>query len=284
MPVPLEPVFPFRWNLAKRSELGRLIEDLTAEDGDWLVEHLCPVVARVIAFAGDSDLYFVGRSPESLFDYLSGLLFDSTWAGRLHLLHFSTLYWRDTGGSIKELRRYLGHLHMDPLTLARRPRPVAFIDVVDSGSTFGSLIRILHRWSDQTGGDWAAIRHKIRLVGLTWCQKSSPKTWRWQQHARWIALLQSGAVKNLSVEGDLMSYLGGGQSKVTQSYVPARWGDPSIARPQYDAATLQALCEAVALFDAGREPIQRARFAQALARQPAMQHAWFRALISELHH
>ena len=283
MSAPLEPVFPFRWNLAKRSELGRLIEDLTAEDGEWLVEHLCPVAARVIAFAGDSDLYFVGRSPESLFDYLSGLLFDTSWAGRLHLLHFSMRRFSVTDGKINQLHSYLTHLNLEPGVLARRLRPVAFIDVVDSGGTFRGLISILHRWAAQTSGDWEAIRRKIRLVGLTWREKSSPKTWRWQQHARWITLLQRGAVKNIAVDRHLLTYLAAVQTKVTQSYPPSRWGDPSITTPQYDAATLQALRLAVALFDAGREPRQRARFAQALARQPAMQHVWFRDFVGELH-
>src|SRR3954454_11432729 len=80
---------PFRWNLAKRSELGRLVEGLRPENETWLEDALVPVLARVLAYSDDGDLFFVGRSPESLFDYLSGLLFDTSWAGRLHLLHYS---------------------------------------------------------------------------------------------------------------------------------------------------------------------------------------------------
>ncbi|NLC24613.1 MAG: hypothetical protein GX776_09170 [Oxalobacter sp.] len=40
---------------------------------------MLPCCARIIAFAGNSDLVFVGRSPESFFDLLSGMLFDTTW-------------------------------------------------------------------------------------------------------------------------------------------------------------------------------------------------------------
>jgi NAD(P)-dependent dehydrogenase (short-subunit alcohol dehydrogenase family) len=33
--------------------------------------------ARILAFAGDADLFFVGRSPGGLFDYLSGILLET---------------------------------------------------------------------------------------------------------------------------------------------------------------------------------------------------------------
>jgi hypothetical protein len=309
----MQPIYPFRWDITKRSQLGRLLDEPVMDPDVWLQEEvsrlrggsggrfwveyarwieaeLLRATARTLGYAGNSDLYFVGRSPESLFDYLSGLLLATSWAERSHLLHFSMSYTdtselaREYPAELGEMRRYLTHLQLDPAGLLQRDRPVAFVDIVVSGRTLGNLIRLLHGWAGETGADWKAIQRKIHLVGLTERTETSPKTWRWQQHAPWVALLMPGAVKNVSIPADLLHYLGGQQAKVTQSFPPWRWADPSITLPQYDPPTLMALRRAVAFFDAGRTRAHRQRFARALSRQPAMAHAWFRDLVHELNH
>jgi hypothetical protein len=50
---------PFRWNLARREQLGRLVEGAPAELGS-IVRDLRDCCARVMAQAGDSRLMFVG--------------------------------------------------------------------------------------------------------------------------------------------------------------------------------------------------------------------------------
>src|SRR5918997_5672877 len=80
---------PFRWDLTRRNQLGNLIAGERAWAYDAFPDHLLPCCSRVLAFAGDSDLVFIGRSPESIFDHLSGLLFSTSWFDRLELLHFS---------------------------------------------------------------------------------------------------------------------------------------------------------------------------------------------------
>jgi hypothetical protein len=282
------PVQPFRWNLAKRSELGRLIEDLTPDDEAWLETALLPVLARVLAYSDDGDLFFVGRSPESLFDYASGLLFDTSWAGRLHLLHYSM--WGNSVNRLEtehpralvDLRRYLTALALDPLGIKNRPRSVTLVDLVSNGTTFDSLIQVLYEWCAATTGDWEAIQDKLHIVGLTFQQPTSPKTWRWQQHSEWVDRLGRGRVKNISIAHDLYRYIGDNQPKMALSYPPWRWGDPAVTHPRYDEPTLQALRLAVSLFDAGRTREQRQRLVTALAGQPAMRYAWFRRLITEL--
>lgn len=307
----MQPIYPFRWDIMKRSQLGRLLDGPVADPYAWIEQELTGSPwndsprtgsaqyawfmrelvrsgARALAFAGDADLYFVGRSPESLFDYLSGLLFGTPWAGRPHLLHFSARGYSLTGiaqsdpAAVHEFRRYLAHLALDPPGLVRRERPVAFVDVVASGGTLEQLIGFLYQWCRELGGDWDAVRRKLRIVGLTPQAKTSPKTWRWQQHADWVARLEPGAIKNVAIPGGFFYYLAGAQTKLTQSFPPWRWADPTITLPRYDTPTLMALGRAVALFDAGRARAHRARFARELSRQPAMAHAWFRALVREL--
>lgn len=179
---------PFRWDLTQSTHLGNLVAgERAASYGDFL-DHLLPCCSRLLAFAGNSDLIFVGRSPESIFDHLSGLLFDSVWFDRLELLHFSMRFREESEirkehpEAIEAMRSYLQQLGLHPEGLATRRRPAAFIDLVSTGDTFGRLTTFLHNWARDIQYDWKAVRRRIRLVGITERTKTSPKTWRWQQH------------------------------------------------------------------------------------------------------
>jgi len=306
----MHSIAPFRWNIRKRHQLGTLLEHHTlhvapsvaadvarlgrlsgtihGEPYTWLVDELTRCSAKLVALAGNADLCFVGRSPESVFDYLSGLLLTTSWHDRLSLLHFSFRFGNmnelqgDMPHALSAFQQYLTALQLDPVALMRRPRPVALVDIVATGSTFGNLITLLHAWCHASGSDWHALQHKLRIVGLTQRTKTSPKTWRWHQHAPWVALLAPGTIKNVSIPAALFHYLGEAQTKVSRSYAPPRWGNPDVALPQYDPQTLQALALAVALFDHGQHPAQRAAWTQVLRQQPAMQQVWCRDLVREL--
>ena len=279
---------PFRWDLTRRNELGSLVVGEAATTYESFPDHLLACCSRVVAFAGDSDLIFVGRSPESVFDHLSGLLFDTPWFSRLELLHFSMRFREEAEirkeypGAVKAMRAYLERLGLHPGSLAARERPVAFIDLVATGDTFGRLVAFLHNWSQEIGYDWNAARRRLRLVGITERRKTSPKTWRWQQHAAWLPLLGKGAVKNVSIPFDLWNYLGNYQDKVSLSYTPSRWGDSALASPTHYERQLKALRLAFKLFESGRARGQREQFVSLLVREPAMKYAWFRMLVQEL--
>ncbi|HEU5367951.1 MAG TPA: hypothetical protein VFU69_05790 [Ktedonobacterales bacterium] len=280
---------PFRWNIQKRSELGSLLDGPTAEAYPGFLDDLLPCCARIIAFAGDSDLFFVGRSPESIFDHLSGLLLETGWADRLRLLQFSMRKWFDYLGMDLDrsearagLRAYLASMQLQPEQLARRERPVALVDLVATGGTFRNLIALLHEWSQENGADWGAVKRKVRIVGITQREKQGPHVWRWQQHADWLSLLARGAVKNVSAPLVFWLYLGNTQDKVTEAYTPWRWANEEPIVPSYTDEHLRALRLAVKLFDLGRTRERRAAFARLLSQEPAMSHPWFRALVREL--
>ena len=99
---------------------------------------------RVLALCDNSDLCFVGRSPENLFDFLSGLLIDSSWSQRVQLLQFSSS-WEDrvSPHALAALHHYLEISRLDPWHLAHRAHPVAFVDLVNSGETMGMLVHFL---------------------------------------------------------------------------------------------------------------------------------------------
>lgn len=279
---------PFRWDVTQRSRLGSLVEGPAAVTYPGFEEHLLACCSRVLAFAGDSDLVFVGRSPESLFDLLSGLLFDSSWFERLTLLHFSMRWWEESEirarhpDAIEGMRAYLRHLVLEPRILASRPRAVTLVDLAETGDTFGRLVKLLFHWSQDARQDWSAVCRRLRLVGLTERKKTSPNTFRWHQHADWVSLLERGAVKNVSVPREFYMYIGGQQPKVSRSYTPEQWGAPDLAAPSYYEEQLQGLRLAYRLFEQGRTKEMRARFAAYLVKEPAMKESWFRGLVGEV--
>jgi hypothetical protein len=124
------------------------------------------------------------------------------------------------------MRTYLQHIGLHPHGIATRVRPVAFIDLVSTGDTFGPLVTFLRTWTREIGYDWNAVNRRIRLIGITQKIKTTPKTWRWQQQSPWVSFLHSESIKNVSIPYELWQYLGNYQFKVSQSYTPARWGEP----------------------------------------------------------
>jgi hypothetical protein len=286
--MPSESFTPFRWDLRKRQSLGGLLEGEVAACYDGFVDDLRGCAARVLSFAGDRDLYFIGRSPESLFDYLSGVLLDTSWSERLHLVHLS-LRGHDPDrllgtepGNVEHLRAYLTRVGLEPELVLRHPRCLAFVDLVASGSTLGNLTKLLETWSGERRLEWRAVHRKIRYVGVTWEKKTSPNTWRWQQNCAWVQSVPEATIKNVSIPWRLWDYLGNYQAKTTCSYFWRYWGAPEAANPPRDARNIEALRLAFRLFERGRTKQERDRFAAELGQRRAVRERWFRAVLAEV--
>ncbi|TDC56223.1 hypothetical protein E1281_08515 [Actinomadura sp. KC345] len=279
----LEPVRPFRWNLVRRQQLGSLL-DGAPEPDLWFLDELVACAAKVLARCADGEVYFVGRSPDSLFDLLSGALADTSWQGRLHQLPFSLRWGAEdlSGPSVAQLRANLAAAGLSPHRLARGERPLVFTDLVAKGGTFESLYTLLRDWIDDERAQWDVIRRKVRFLGITWRTKTSPNTWRWQQKSEWTGDLPRKSIVNISLHGAVWSYLGNDQKKLTVSFNEQRWSADSVTRPRHDEDTRRALAEAVALVEAGRTREVRNGLVRHITEEPAVAERWVRALVSEL--
>jgi len=180
------------------------------------------------------------------------------------------------------LRRHLAGLSLSPAAIIRRDRPVALVDIVASGSTLGNLIAFLRHWCEAEGEPWKQLRAKLRIVGLTERTKSSPKTWRWQQHADWTAQLPKSAIRNVSIPLPLFHYLGEGQAKLSTSYHPEHWNNEAINRPLRSSDSRMAARLALAQFEGGRLSSWRKALAGRMADQAAVRYSWFRDLMREV--
>ncbi|MFG1623415.1 hypothetical protein [Kribbella sp. NPDC049227] len=275
----VEPNRPFRWDLVRPDQLGSLLDDV-GEPSLFFLDDLIECAARVLARCADGELYFVGRSVDSLFDLLSGALADTDWSSRLHSLPLSLFRGDGRDFTPAEVRQLRTNLTADGLAPAdlMRGRPTVFVDLVFEGSTFGNLYAVLRRWIDDDRAQWDVIRRQLRFVGITARTKTSPNTWRWQQHAAFAAELPAASIRNVSLDGRLWSYFGDYQHKTAASFRRTRWSDPEVASPSRDQDTRFALAQAVRVVAAGRTAQVRRRLADRLTREPAISDRWLRDL------
>ncbi|MGW7679774.1 hypothetical protein ACWGID_03485 [Kribbella sp. NPDC054772] len=275
----MEPIRPFRWDLIRPDHLGSLLDDVEVWELFFL-EDLVRCAARVLGQCGNGELYFVGRSVDSLFDLLSGALADTAWSSRLHPLPLS-LFGMDgravTGAELCQLRTNLAAAGLAPSDLMRG-RPTVFVDLVSQGSTFENLYAVLRRWIEDEHAQWDVIRRLLRFVGITPRTKTSPNTWRWQQHADFAGELPASAIRNVSLDGRLWSYFGDYQYKTAASFRRTRWSDPEVADPRRDEKTRMALAEAVRVVAAGKSAKVRRQLAELLTKEPAIREGWLREL------
>lgn len=278
------PNRPFRWDLVRRDQLGSLLAG-SDEPDLWFLEELIACAAKVLARSGDGDLYFVGRSLDSVYDLLGGALAETSWRDRVFAVPISLQTYGDrlllTQRETAQLRANLAAAGLSPDRIARQ-RPAVMVDLVLRGSTFGGLFGELRDWVDDERGDWAAVRRKLRFVGITYRTKTSPKTHRWWQDADWLDGLPAGAVTNVSVDPDAYLYFADDQTKLTRSFDRGLWADDGVRSPARDAVTRQALAEAVAVVERGRTAEVRAQLARHLSAEPTIKQSWLRALARDL--
>ncbi|MEQ0557757.1 hypothetical protein ABJI51_01650 [Amycolatopsis sp. NEAU-NG30] len=280
----IEPNRPFRWDLVRPGHLGTLLDGIPEPDL-WFLGELIDCAAKVVARSEDGELYFVGRSVDSVFDLLGGALPDPA---RLHLLPLSTASMDSRPGGrlhpaeVAQLRANLAAHGLSPAALARGSRPVVFADVVSTGTSFGQLLGILRDWAADERADWTAAVRRIRILGLPRRTHTSPNTRRWQQHAEWTRALPAGAVRNVSLDSSVFSYFADHQQKLTRSFGRGFWADGEVRTPARDHRTRRALAEAAALVEAGRSPAVRARPARTMSREPAIAEPWLRDLVRRL--
>jgi hypothetical protein len=292
VPVPTPPPQPFRWTLssaggAPPDRLGALT-DGAEPPRLWYLPALTECAGKVLARAGGADLCFVGRSLDSMHDLLTGAFEGAPaparpWLLRLPLsLRFTRRGWDPV--VVRRLREHLAAVGLEPRALARRERPIALVDVVHGGSTYDVLHGALADWIEESREPWPVIRRKLRYVGVTIREKTSPDTWRWQQHTEggWARTLPAGHVVNVSLACGTWGYFGNAQTKVQPSFPPYRWFDEDAAEPWRHDGLPSALAESLALVEAGRSRAVREELIRTIGGEPGFADRAVRALVPPL--
>jgi hypothetical protein len=168
------------------------------------------------------------------------------------------------------------HLGLSPQQLLNRPRPLAFIDLVYNGDTFGNLLALLR---DEAGPElWPGLRERLRWVCILEHDNPTSPTWAPAESA-WTTQVPGDAVRCVPISWELWRYLADDQPKTTVSHVARRWGSPAAALPPRWENRLSAAGLARSLFRLGER--WRPQLAAELGQPPAPE-PWLHALIGEL--
>ena len=280
---------PFRWNIDKKNELGTLIDHNQIEIPADFTNELISSSARILAFADNSFIYFVGRSPEDYYDFLSGVFdHNELIKERLNLFQFSARFYNIgelKGNYLKELnglKKYMEDIQLSPKHIRERKTKTAFVDVVYYSHTFNILIDILKDWALEINEDWATIKNKIRIVGITVRTKNSPNTWRWQQNVDWIDTIGRTKVKNVSVSEYFWHVIANSNYKTTKSFQPKNWNNPEVEKPPRDFYNKQGLRIAFTLFNQGMRTENKSKLREHLVKQNEIKFNWYKEYIKSL--
>ncbi|WP_433788535.1 hypothetical protein [Actinoplanes sp. CA-252034] len=180
---------PFRWDLITPDQLGSLFDDAATPDL-WFLDDLVVCTGKVLARSRNGDLFFVGRSLDSMFDLLGGVLTGTAGVQRLHRLPLSFQRqgivsgrrWRRrplTAAEIAQGRRFLETVGLTPYALARRDRPAVLVDVVHEGETFTELFALMRDWIEDEREPWPVIRRLRDRAGTSARGRHSPRLRHW---------------------------------------------------------------------------------------------------------
>ncbi len=250
---------PFRWDLKKQEQLGKLLDGQRATFFDGFFSELLECAQKIVSINQGASFVFVGRSPESIFDLLTG-----AYEGRPEQEHLIHLNISNRFQSIRKLqgempfqyealKLHFLDLGLSPDQIVQAPRQVCFVDLVYAGGTYELLFEFLKNWCAEEKSDFSALKRKIKFLGITERTKNSPNTWRWQQHADWVKDNPEIEVKNISISRLLWGYLGDYQEKVENSNHPKKWGDNEMLLPPRGQENFRALRLAYDVYLYGKE-------------------------------
>ncbi|WP_155297888.1 hypothetical protein [Deinococcus kurensis] len=263
---------PRVWDVTRPDGLG-VTPDL-GEAGAYLPA-LRAALAGVLVAAAGRDLVFVGRSPDPLRAYLSGLLGGVDAPQRVSALNVSLLNATLTPAQTLALRPLLAGVGLRPAELTREDRRAALVDVVASGGTFAQLHRVLRGWAAGEGLGTTCVARRVSAVGLLRAGYARPGAWRWSAQPE----LRGVQTRSVLTDPALWHWLAEDGPKLAPRFPVTAWPSPPLTLPGRTDETLGALAQARALVLLGQDPAERQRMAAALIRAGGLADAGLRPLI-----
>lgn len=271
---------PFRWNIKKKEQLGNLLDGTRSFVHPSYIDEIRECAANVLSRSDKKRMIFVGRSPENIFDYLSGALQHTKMEQSLDILNISNRFYeikelaKELPASYEALKRHFELLRISPDQIISSKQGICFVDLVSEGSTFDRLFEFIHKWCADEKVDINAVWRKIKFLGITIRTKNSPNTFRWYQHAKWLDYGIKIEAQSISIAWHMWNYLGNNQPKSSNTNRPQTWNDRQILLPPREKERLQALRMAYDVYHRGLQ--EKVIFAKELAKLPEYKEKWLR--------
>ena len=150
-----------------RGNIPKLREECVDLSKDYS-KNTVAIAAQTLALCRDGELFFIGRSAESVYDFLWGALDRLTWQSRLHLVVISTRNYEGypalTAQQKKGIQTYLTHLGLHPKQIIQRKRRTCLVDFVYSGWTIDAFLLLMQEWTKECRLSLADMQSKIECI------------------------------------------------------------------------------------------------------------------------
>jgi hypoxanthine phosphoribosyltransferase len=163
----------------------------------------------------------------------------------------------------QSIKDYFSVCQLTPVQILNRDRSVALVDVVDSGTTMGTLVELLAMCCEAEK-DWKAARKRLHFVAVQRDPTNATEPFWQPEHSSWTSQFDAAQFNQVVMDADLWSYLAAEQFKTIYSYPPWRWGENT--KPPAEAWDIYAARGARELYRRGERT--RPRLASLLDEPP----------------
>jgi hypothetical protein len=195
--------------------------------------------ARVIEKCFNGNIYFIGRSPEYIYDYLRSALKDlKAWRDRCRLVIISTAkapgYMDLTEEARDGLKTYLEKEGLSPGNIIRGRKRTCLVDFLFSGRTITVLVNFLFNWCIELKLNRQDLLYKIdAIMFITRSDKERLRRISVMDlfpNAFWINSCGFGqrSFFPVSVDDEFWFECAENEPKITDSYTHTEWGDEGV--------------------------------------------------------
>lgn len=241
--------------------------------------------AKILNYCRDGELFFIGRSPENIYDFLLGAL-DSPWNEKLHLVLLSMEGYEDykslLSGQKKAIQCYLTNCGLHPQTIISRKKRTCIVDFTCRATTIDNFLLFMEKWTLEEKLSLGCMQGKIETILI---QKQS----------------DFDSSKNELFDAHFINYYGWNKNsfhviatddsfwldccenleKITLSYIVVQWGDEEYIEAM-NLPDPKGKEHAYVSYSYGRSKHGRKLLISHLIKQHSMQFLWFRNLLSLL--
>ncbi len=249
------------------------------------IKDIIETSAKILNYCRDGDIFFIGRSPENIYDFLLGAL-DSPWKDRLHLVLISMAGYEDYNSlssmQKSSIQSYLTNCGLHPQAIISRKRRTCLVDFVCRATTIDNFLLFMGKWVLEEKLSLGDMQSKIETILI---QKQS----------------DFKSSNNELYDAHYINYYGWGKNslhvfpvtdsfwldccdnleKITLSYVVDAWGDSEYIEAM-NYPDHKGKEHAYVSYLYGQSKRGRKFLISHIIKQDSMRFLWFRSIISLL--
>lgn len=268
----------------------------TAECGDIMLEvdNVIQISAWILNYCRDGELFFFGRSPENIYDFLSGVFKDFSWKDRLHLVLLSTRYTKYeetlydviTDEQKTSVKKYLTSVGLHPKDIIQRKRRTCLVDFIHSGYSINNFVTIMERWCQEEKLSVKDMLFKFEFIMI---EKEEHVVELAEKGVEPYFMMtdivnkcgyQSNSYHLITISDKLWESFSENPEKVTESYPAYKWGDDDQINFINSHHDIVGIFKARLAYDYGCHKNGKKILRKHMLDCPSMKYKWFQQILS----